>query len=120
MEHIAVSQGILEQGRLFLTGVLCGVALWFLYDLIRLWRRLVHHGVVWMAIEDLVFFFVCGMAGFQLLYPQSLGQLRVFLILAFGIGSLAYHRLVSPFLIKGGTWLAVRIRGLFRNRKKDL
>lgn len=118
MEHIAVSEGIFEQGTLFLIGILIGIIVWFLYDLIRLWRRLIHHGVVWIAIEDVVFFFVCSIAGFQILYPKSLGELRVFLILAIAVGSLVYHKLVSPHLIRGGTWLVKKIRNLFGKLKK--
>lgn len=114
METIAISNGILEQGGLFVSGILCGVIVWFLYDLIRLWRRLVSHGQVWIAVEDVIFFLICAMVGFQVLYPQSLGQLRVFLALAFVVGSLAYHKLVSPYLIRAGTWLIHSVKKVFR------
>ncbi|MBQ8663084.1 MAG: spore cortex biosynthesis protein YabQ [Eubacterium sp.] len=115
MEAIAISNGILEQGRLFLSGIVCGVVVWFLYDLIRLWRRILPHGTVWMALEDVIFFLVCALVGFQVLYPQSLGQLRVFLILAFGVGSLAYHKLVSPYLIRAGSGVIHSIKKRFGN-----
>lgn len=122
MEAAGISQGIFDQGTLFVSGILCGVVVWFLYDLLRLWRRLIAHKELWIAIEDVLFFLICAIVGFQLLYPLSLGQTRVFLILAVAIGSLAYHKLISPHLIRGGTWLIHRLkkafRPLFRKREK--
>lgn len=100
-----ISQGIIEQGRLFVWGVASGAVLSFFYDLLRLWRRLIFHGQIWMAIEDVVFFLVSAIVGFQLLYPLSLGQLRVFLVLSIVVGALLYHKLLGIHFIRGGTKL---------------
>lgn len=111
--QLAISQGVLDQGKLFLTGVASGFVVWFFYDLLRLWRRLIHHGVVWTAVEDVMFFFTFAVIGFLTLYPQSLGLLRAFVVLAVVIGSLLYFYLLSPHIMRGGTWLVMKIRKTF-------
>lgn len=120
MEYLGISPHVMEQGRLFLTGILGGAIVAFFYDLLRLWRRLIHHGVVWMALEDVGFFFVWAVVGFLVLYPQSLGQLRGFLLLALAIGAMGYHVLISPRLMRGGTFLVGRLRGIGLKLKKAL
>lgn len=104
-----ISQGIIEQGTLFVWGVVSGAVLSFFYDLLRLWRRLISHGQIWMAIEDVVFFLVSAIVGFQLLYPLSLGQLRVFLVLSIIVGALLYHKFIGTHLVRAGDRL---IRGV--------
>ncbi len=118
MHLTGISQGIFDQGTLFIVGVILGVVLWFLYDWLRLWRRLVFHGKIWIAIEDMVFFVAWAVVGFQLVYPLNLGQTRIYLLLAVGIGSVIYLRFVSPHLIRGGTWVIRKIKGMFGSRVK--
>lgn len=100
-----ISQGIIEQGRLFIWGMASGAALFFCYDLLRLWRRLILHGQIWIAIEDVVFFLVSAIVGFQLLYPLSLGRLRVFFVLSIVVGAFMYHKLFGVHFIRTGTRL---------------
>lgn len=109
-QTLAVSPWIVAQGQLFLTGILAGAIVWVLYDLLRLWRRILPRGVVWVAVEDVVFFFLCAMVGFEFLYPQSLGQVKGFLVLAFLVGSVLYQYLVGRHLIRTGSKVIHRVK----------
>lgn len=123
IQVLAVSPWILDQGQLFLTGVLAGVLVWFLYDLLRLWRRILPRGTVVVAVEDVIFFFLCAVAGFEFLYPQNLGQVKGFLVLAFLAGTAAYHFLIGRYMVRAGSKVIhkvkKRIREFRRKRKKN-
>ena len=111
---LAISQGIFLQGKLFFTGVLAGVLVWFAYDLLRILRRILPHGTVWIAVEDVIFFFLCAMVGFEYLYPQNLGQVKGFLVLAFVAGSIGYQLLAGRFLIKAADKVIHKGKSRFR------
>lgn len=121
---LAVSQWIFGQGQLFLSGILAAVVVWFLYDLLRLWRRILPRGGVWVAIEDVIFFFVCAMVGFEYLYPQNLGEVKGFLVLAFFLGSVGYQLLVGRHLIRAGDKVIHKVKGrvgqFLRKHKKKM
>lgn len=114
--RLAVSPGIISQATLFWSVFGGAVVVWFFYDLLRLWRRILPRGTIWIGIEDIVFFCVCALIWFAILFPQSLGQLKGFMILAFGAGTLAYRMLVGRFLIRAGNRVIYAVKRLFRQR----
>lgn len=94
---------IAGQGRLFLCGIIAGMGLLFVYDMFRVWRRVISHGTLWIAIEDI--FYWCGSAIglFLLFYQLNDGQIRVFFLLAAFVGMCLYHKGISPGFLKAGT-----------------
>ena len=94
-----------------------GGALWLLlvYDLIRIFRRVAAHGVVWIAVEDMFFWVISAFVLFQFLYQEDDGKVRGFVILAMFLGMLLYGRLCSRGVVKGGTFLLQRLCGGVRN-----
>ena len=60
--------GILFELQFFGKAFLCGAALAFLYGGLKVFRRLVFHGTVWMAAEDLAYWLLCGF----LIFPTFL------------------------------------------------
>lgn len=97
-----ISLEIMDQGWLFLYGILCGSGLLLVYDMLRIWRRVVGHGVVWMAAEDVIYWCFCACVIFALLYRQNDGRIRGFVMLAIAIGMLLYNFLLSKYILKGG------------------
>lgn len=98
-----LSLQIAGQGRLFLCGIIAGMGLLFVYDMFRVWRRVISHGTLWIAIEDI--FYWCGSAIglFLLFYQLNDGQIRVFFLLAAFVGMCLYHKGISPGFLKAGT-----------------
>lgn len=94
----------------------------FAYDLLRIWRRVIRHGTVWIGIEDMFFWCGCAVAVFGMLYRQNDGLLRGFVIIAVLSGMLLYHFGVSRYVVKAGvkildtivTGLAMLFQPLFR------
>ena len=76
-----------------------------LYDLIRIFRRVVPHGVWPVALEDLCYWVGTALLIFQLLYRENDGAVRGYALLAVGVGMLVYHQIF-------GNWMVNRIAGI--------
>ena len=61
---------ILHQVQLFGQAVLFGCCMLLVYDLIRIFRRVAAHGVVWIAVEDMFFWVLSAFVLFQFLYQE--------------------------------------------------
>lgn len=91
----------MQQENLFLFHALqMGVYVSFLYDILRIYRRLFPHGLFWVSVEDLFFWAYCSVEVFLLMHREGNGNLRWFAILGAMLGMGAYLKLVSPWLIK--------------------
>lgn len=115
---MTISPEIYSQAELFALVFVVAVLVWFLYDLLRLLRRVIPHNSVWMAVEDVAFFFVCAMAGFQELYPKSLGQVKGYMLLAFLAGTLAYRMLPGRVLMRSGNRVIHKGKAIFLQYRK--
>ena len=99
-----VSPGIMQQGSLFLHAMAFGVALIFCYDLLRIFRRGVPHGTVWIAVEDMFFWLISAFVLFQLMYEENDGTLRWFVIMGVLLGMILYNVSLSRFVVRFGSF----------------
>ncbi len=89
-----MSREIMQELTFFTHSVLMGVVITFAYDWIRVLRRLFKHGTVLISVEDLLFWFVCGIGVFYMLYKENDGTLRWFAVLGATIGMFFYKMIV--------------------------
>lgn len=102
-----VSEAIGKEATFFLMSVLCGMGLVLVYDLFRIFRRLMSHGNIWIGIEDVCYWFFCTVAVFLLLYQRNDGMMRAFCFIGIAIGGVSYAFLLSRFVVK----ICVKILG---------
>lgn len=57
--------------QFFGKALLYGAALAFSYEGLKVFRRLISHGTVWMALEDLAYWLTCGFLIFRMLYRRT-------------------------------------------------
>lgn len=76
-----------------------GALIPFVYDILRIIRRVIPHGGFWVAVEDLAFWAYCGTEVFLMMYHESNGTLRWFAIFGAMAGMFLYHKLVSPLFV---------------------
>ena len=89
------------QENLFLFySVIMGIYITFLYDLLRIGRRVITHNGFWVSVEDLAFWIYCAMKVFYLMHAESDGTLRWFAILGALLGMFLYKKTISPFFVK--------------------
>ena len=48
-----------------------GVLIMILYDVLRIFRKLVAHSVFALALEDLIYWLMCGICIFLMLYKEN-------------------------------------------------
>lgn len=94
-----MSREIMQELTFFTHSVLMGLVITFVYDWIRVLRRLYKHGTVLMSIEDLLFWFACGIGVFYMLYRENDGTLRWFAVLGAAIGMFFYKMIVRDMFI---------------------
>lgn len=91
---------------------LLGIVITFVYDLLRILRRVFPHGSLLISLEDLLFWIYCGVEVFLLMYHESNGVLRWFAVLGAVLGMVLYGKFVSPVLIKYVSLFLKKVCGL--------
>ncbi len=115
-----------EESQFMLYALLMGAFITFVYDLLRVFRRVISHNGFWVSVEDLAFWGFCAVEVFLLMYHVSNGNLRWFAVLGALVGMVLYSKLIGRFLVKYlslllGKIFAVIAKGfqfLFRPVKK--
>jgi spore cortex biosynthesis protein YabQ len=80
--------------------VFTGIAVIFMYDVLRIFRRIISHGVFAIGIEDFIYWVGCSFFVFHIIYIRNDGIIRGFAIIAIVLGMAFYHLTISNFLVK--------------------
>lgn len=88
-----MDSSILAESRTFLYFFLMGVGLTLVYDVLRLFRFLIPHNLIWISIEDLIFWIVTAIVVFLMFIRMNNGSIRFFSIGATILGIVAKNRL---------------------------
>ena len=100
----------MESENIFLLYALfMGIFITFVYDILRIFRRVIPHGVLLVSLEDIGFWIYCGAKVFLLMYHESNGTLRWFAVLGALMGMILYKRLVSCLFVKYASLLLQKI-----------
>ncbi len=103
---------MVSEGVFLLHSLIMGVFVTFVYDILRIIRRVIPHGSFCVSVEDFIFWVYCGAEVFLLMYHESNGTLRWFAVLGAVTGMLFYSKLVSPLLVKYVSLTLTKILGL--------
>lgn len=96
---------------------LLGLWITFLYDILRILRRVFAHSAGMVSLEDLAFWMYCAGKVFLLMFHESNGNLRWFAVMGALTGMYLYHKAVSPFFVK---YAALGINTLLSPVRKGL
>lgn len=112
---ISVSESIIGEAMVFGNAMLLGAGLMMLYDVIRIFRRIIPRGIIWVSIEDLCYWIVFGFSVFVLLYQETDGAIRGFIVGGIALGLILYYVIFSRWLMK---WITRLIQFLKKQLKK--
>lgn len=88
--------------------LMMGIFITFVYDIFRIFRRVIPHKSFLVSAEDICFWIYCAAEVFLMMYHESDGTLRWFAVLGALVGMMLYRKLVSPFFVKYvSLWLGV-------------
>ena len=94
-----MSREIVQELTFFTHSVLMGLVITFVYDWIRVLRKLFRHGTALMSAEDLLFWLTCGIGVFYMLYRENDGTLRWFAVLGATVGMFFYKIIVRDAFV---------------------
>jgi spore cortex biosynthesis protein YabQ len=100
--------------QFFLISILWGGILLLAYDVLRILRRLVKHGVFLVAVQDLIFWLVASLFIFTMIYRENNGIIRGFSIIGMMLGIILYHFSISDILVKAVTKLIQTLLSPFK------
>lgn len=95
-----VSAGIFHELLVLGEAFLLGIAFMACYDIIRIFRRSVCHGIVWVSIEDACYWIAFGIAVFLLLYRENDGAIRAYVLGGTVLGILFYYLILGRWFVK--------------------
>lgn len=90
--------------------LLMGIFITFVYDILRIARRVFRHGSLLVSLEDLIFWIYCAAEVFMLMYRFSDGMLRWFAVLGALVGMFLYKKLASPFFVKAASFVLIKVK----------
>ena len=95
---MAISAAV--QLRIFLLSLGAGALAGIFFDGFRAFRRLVRSGVLWVGVQDILYWFLCACASFAFLYRVNDGQMRWYIFLGILLGALFYHLLLQDKMVR--------------------
>lgn len=104
-----ISAAIIKEADVLGISFLMGMFILLVYDFIRIFRRLIPHGVLWVGMEDMLFWIVSALALFAMLYRENSGYIRGFVIGGVLVGMVLYNSVLSPLVVKGSVFLWKKI-----------
>ena len=111
------------ENLILLHSAILGIYLAFVYDSIRIFRRLVPHNVFFISLEDIVYWIYLAAEVFLLMYRESNGMLRWFAVLGAATGIFLYKKLVGRHYVHYISLLLQkilhRIQRIFKIRLKS-
>ncbi len=105
---------IVEQVYIFLYAILAGATAAFLYDILRIKRRAIKTGVIFVGLEDILYWLIIAVLLFITVYNSNSGQMRGFIFMGNVIGVILYESLLSNIIIKSSMMIINFIKKLFR------
>lgn len=100
---------MISENEFLLHSLLMGIFITFVYDLLRIFRRVVPHADFIVSVEDFGFWVFCSTEVFLLMHRESNGTLRWFAVIGAMLGMYLYKKLVSPLFVKYLTLLLKKI-----------
>ena len=90
-----MSQDIVQEFTFFLHSIFMGFIITFAYDWLLIFRKLFRHGKILISLEDLIYWFLCGISVFYMLYKENSGVLRWFAVMGAALGMLFYKIIIN-------------------------
>ena len=104
---------------LFGRAIVLGASLVFAYDVIRVFRRILSHGIVWVSIEDAAYWISSCILVFVLITRENAGEIRVYIFFGMGLGGLLYYFLVGRPFMKSISRSIFRLKKRLKKRCKE-
>lgn len=111
------------ENQFLLHAAILGIYLAFVYDTVRIIRRLIPHNTLAISLEDMAYWIYLAAEVFLLMYRESNGRLRWFAVMGAMAGIFLYTKLFGRYYVHyiSGILQKIqsRVRRFFKNRLKS-
>lgn len=97
---MVISEAISGEAVFLGISVCVGAVLFLLYDVLRIFRRIIPHGNLWIGVEDLLYWLIYTGVVFVMLYRENDGRVRGFAIGGLVFGMFFYYLLLSRYVVR--------------------
>ena len=97
-----MSRMIFQEADFFAASFVWGIFLLAGYDVFRIIRRIVPHGKIMVAVQDLLFWIMGSIMIFQMIYEKNNGIIRGTAFVAMGVSMFLYHYTISRYVVAIG------------------
>jgi len=104
-----------NENEFLLHALYMGIFITFIYDILRIFRRVIPHGKFAVSLEDIIFWIYCAAKVFLLMHNESNGTLRWFAVLGALTGMLLYKKIFSGFFVK---WVSLGLKKVVQTMEK--
>ncbi len=109
-----MSSPVISENLFLLYSFGMGIFITFIYDILRIWRRVCVHNNLFISLEDILFWIFCAISVFYMMHTQSNGTLRWFAILGALTGMFLYKKTISHFFVKWVSYVLNIIVGFLK------
>lgn len=112
LSRCRMSPDILKETQFLLYSALLGITITFAYDWFRIFRRILPHNNFFVSFEDLIYWVMCSVAAFAVLYKVNNGTLRWFAVIGATLGMFVYKLLISRYFVKAAVFILQKVLGI--------
>ena len=107
-----MSELVVAELMLLLRALKLGIWIAVVYDLLRIFRRIITHNVWAIGVEDGLYWCYVGTEFFKLLYKYNEGRLRWYLIAGAMIGMLLYSMTIGKSFVRFCSKIICYLKGI--------
>lgn len=100
------------QTLLFLKSIQIGILFAVIYDLVRIFRKIIPHPNWLVQLEDSLYWLACAFIGFGILYIHNYGDIRLFIFLGMILGAVFYLLTLSIIFMRIATYIIELLRSI--------
>ncbi len=91
---------VANDAELFLDALCCGMIIAVVYDLLRIYRKVIPHLNILVGIEDFIFWNIAGIYIFAVMFCSNNGVVRGFFLIGAIIGAYIYKKSLGEIVVK--------------------
>lgn len=95
-----MSSDIIIEARTVLEALAMGAACCFIYDILRIFRRIFPRGSVLTGLEDILWWIVAAIAVFTFMYRANGGVVRAYIIVFMMLGMIIWEITLGKLIVK--------------------
>lgn len=95
-----MSENIYAEFNTFCYAIMLGAFCGIIYDIIRVFRRIIKKGIAITVVEDIIYWLMVSILMFMLMYRENGGMVRGYAIIGMAFGMILYEISIGKFFVK--------------------